>query len=366
MRMTNFGKWAAASILAASLLLPGSAQAAGESKSAFIVNLKQEYKTNYRNSTSVIHKEISRSLDKKLKRSALDESDQILEREPNDYTHNANGLPLGYYGVGTFSNLDIDAWKITVPRSGAIWVGITSGYNGVSGTDAVLVLTDGNEEPIYPAYMDEDRETGVIEFVFDLPAGEYFIHAFDYNNANDGGAYAVAADYLEVNADQTPPDRPRMNKVDDNDKAITGLAEPYSAVGVYVNGKYYASDYAAASGKFKVSIRPIKAGSRVEVFAMDESGNVSDPASAVVSDKTPPRLTVNKVRSTHTVISGKTEAGSRIELKRGDKVVGKGKVDSKGNYKIAIKKQKAGTTFDVVATDRAKNTKKVTIKVVKK
>ena len=50
-------------------------------------------------------------------------------------------------------------------------------------------------------------------------------------------------------------------------------------------------------------------------------------------------------------------------MKLGSKLLGKATADSKGNYKVKIKAQKAGTKLTVIARDKAKNAKTLTVTI---
>lgn len=77
--------------------------------------------------------------------------------------------------------------------------------------------------------------------------------------------------------------------------------------------------------------------------------------------------TVNSVADNKTTITGKTEPYATITVKTGSKVIGTAQADFKGSYSIKIKKQKAGTTLSITATDLANNKSKVvSVKVIDK
>ncbi|WP_311591874.1 Ig-like domain-containing protein [Priestia megaterium] len=65
---------------------------------------------------------------------------------------------------------------------------------------------------------------------------------------------------------------------------------------------------------------------------------------------------MNAVTSLSTSISGKTEANAVITIKSGTRLIAPGKADSKGQFKVAIPKQKAGVKLAVTAKDAAGNT----------
>ncbi|MFJ8264771.1 Ig-like domain-containing protein [Peribacillus asahii] len=103
------------------------------------------------------------------------------------------------------------------------------------------------------------------------------------------------------------------------------------------------------------------------IKAMDSGQYFSgDPYVLLVDyeDTTPPKtLTVNKVTSKTTTVTGKTEAKAIVQVKLGSKVLGKATADSKGNFKVKIKAQKKGKKLTIIASDKAGNSKKVSVTV---
>lgn len=163
--------------------------------------------------------------------------------------------------------------------------------------------------------------------------------------------------------DTTPPAAPTVNAIDDNDKVITGKAEKGSTV-TLKNGKTkLGSPKADSKGNFKLTTKPIKAGSKITATATDEAGNVSKATTKTVADKTAPSLTVKDIYSNSKTVSGKTEAGAKVSVKVGKKALGSATSNSKGEFKIKIKAQKKKTTITISASDKAKNTKTVTKKL---
>lgn len=83
--------------------------------------------------------------------------------------------------------------------------------------------------------------------------------------------------------------------------------------------------------------------------------------------KAPKLPTVKTVADNKTTVTGKTESYATVTVKNGSKIIGTAIADFKGAYSVKIKKQKAGTTLKIAATDLAKNTSKtVSVKVVDK
>jgi hypothetical protein len=97
----------------------------------------------------------------------------------------------------------------------------------------------------------------------------------------------------------------------------------------------------------------------------DKAGNISNTKTVIVKDKTAPKVpTVNTVSDKSNVVYGKTEAKAYVTITIGSKKYPVKRADSKGNYKVTISKQKAGSKISVKAADAAKNvssTKTVTV-----
>lgn len=84
-------------------------------------------------------------------------------------------------------------------------------------------------------------------------------------------------------------------------------------------------------------------------------------------DTTPPAAPkVKSITTKSTKLTGKAEKGAKLTLKKGSKVIAKGKASSKSTFSIKIPKQKKGTILYLTATDAAGNKSKATKIVVKK
>ncbi len=167
-------------------------------------------------------------------------------------------------------------------------------------------------------------------------------------------------------ADQTPPSKPTVNVVGDHDTVVTGKTEAKAKVTVKRGTTVIGTGTTDSSGAFKVSIATQKAGTVLSVYAADAAGNISSGTTITVSDKTAPgQPKVNAVSDAATSVSGTAEASASVTVKRGTTVIGSGKADSKGAFKVSIAKQKAGTMLSVYAEDAAHNkSATVTVKVV--
>lgn len=163
--------------------------------------------------------------------------------------------------------------------------------------------------------------------------------------------------------DKTAPGAPKVNAVDDNDKSVSGKAEAGSTVTVKNGKTTLGSPKADKSGNFKLTIKSVKAGTKLTFTAKDAAGNSSKTTTVTVADKTAPSLTVKDIYSSSKSVSGKTEVGAKIAVKVGKTSLGTGTANSKGEFKVGIKAQKKDTAISISATDKAKNTKTVTKKV---
>ena len=174
----------------------------------------------------------------------------------------------------------------------------------------------------------------------------------------------TAAGKLNINV---APSKPVVNKIDNNDKVVTGKAESGSTVTVKSGKTVLGTAKATSKGAFSAKIAVQKAGTKLVITAKDSAGNVSTSVTVTVSDVVAPsKPTVNKVDDNDTKVTGKAEANSTVNVKVGSKSLGAATADSKGNYSVKIKVQKKGTTITVTAKDKAGNSSQAaTFKVVK-
>ena len=284
------------------------------------------------------------------------EGDVLYELEPNDYFDLADNLPFMSVMVANLYGEDIDIYKVKVTSNDQYMLMMGSTYEFP--IDELLYgVFDSKLNYIEPeVYELYDHETSYQ--VVPVKKGEYYIAVLsDYWRY--GESYAMIAGMV----DTTPPAAPTVNAIDDNDKVITGKAEKGSTV-TLKNGKTkLGTPKADSKGNFKLTTKPIKAGSKITATATDEAGNVSKATTMTVADKTAPSLTVKDIYSNSKTVSGKTEEGAKVTVKAGKTTLGSGTSNSKGEFKITIKAQKKNTTITISASDKAKNTKTVTKKV---
>ena len=171
---------------------------------------------------------------------------------------------------------------------------------------------------------------------------------------------------VEENKPSTPPSKPIVNPVSDQDTFINGLSDPGTTVYVQLGSKILNSAAADNNGSFRISISKQKAGTVLSVYAKDQAGNKSESVQITVVDKTPPTApAVNEVKDSDKAVTGTSEAGATITVKSGTIELGKGTSRSDGKFSVPLRApQKAGTILSVTATDKAGNVspaRKVTV-----
>ncbi len=159
--------------------------------------------------------------------------------------------------------------------------------------------------------------------------------------------------------DRTAPTVPSITSVTDKSVIITGKAESKSKVYAWVGSKKLGSA-TANNGKYSIKISKQKAGTAISVYSLDLAGNKSSKRIVKVLDRTAPKTpTVNKVTSKTVYIKGKAEKKATVYVYNKSKKIGTAKVDSKGNFKVKIKKQKKKSKLTVYVKDSAGNKSKV-------
>ncbi|WRP06373.1 Ig-like domain-containing protein [Rossellomorea aquimaris] len=173
--------------------------------------------------------------------------------------------------------------------------------------------------------------------------------------------YKESSEVKVVVADVIAPNAPKANAISDLSTTITGTAEAGSNVTAKVNGRQIAAAKSNTKGQFTLKIKKQKAGSTVSVTAKDAAGNTSKGTNLKVSDKTPPAAPKAKtISDASTAISGTTEANAYVIAKVKGKQIAAIKANTKGQFTLKVKKQKAGSTVTLTAKDTAGNISKGT------
>ncbi|WP_066259451.1 Ig-like domain-containing protein [Neobacillus drentensis] len=294
--------------------------------------------------------------------------DYMFETEPNDEFDYADDTSYEKLTIGQLLPLyDVDIHKVVVPKDGILLVAGGTNSSAIDlGFGAVQKDFIENDKLVYLG-SDYD-ENGFQYKAYQAKGGTYYIGVIDndndlYDDNTEEDFYVLATGFV----DNVAPNKPIVNKVDNNDTVVTGKAEPGSTVTVKRGNTVLATAKAASNRVFSAKIAVQKAGTKLAITAKDSAGNVSASVTLTVADVIAPnRPTVNKVDDNDRKVTGKAEANSRVTVKVGNKTLGSAYADSKGKYSVKIKAQKKGTTLAVTAKDKAGNqSSKRTIKVVK-
>ncbi|USK49608.1 Ig-like domain-containing protein [Bacillus sp. CMF12] len=177
-----------------------------------------------------------------------------------------------------------------------------------------------------------------------------------YNSQNE----LVASKEITVK-DITAPVMPIVNMVTDQDRAVKGQSEAGAVIEVRASEDVISSAMVDAEGNFSAAIPVQLAGSELTITATDKAGNVSEPKKVIVKDITAPaKPMVEEITDKDTSITGQAEAGSKVEVKVENTVIGTVIAGVDANFTIPIPMQKAGNIIEFTAQDKAGNVSPIT------
>ncbi|WP_214826539.1 MULTISPECIES: Ig-like domain-containing protein [unclassified Exiguobacterium] len=169
---------------------------------------------------------------------------------------------------------------------------------------------------------------------------------------------------LTFTIDKVAPTKPTVSTLTNKSTYVSGKAEKGATVYITYNGRTYTTK-ASSAGSYRYNVKTTKPGATVSVRAKDAAGNTSSSTSVKVLN-TFRTFTVNSVKSTATTMTGKGNKGASVQAYIGTKLISKtAKVDSKGNYKLTISRQKPGVVVTVKMTQNGYEEVKKTTRVVK-
>lgn len=164
--------------------------------------------------------------------------------------------------------------------------------------------------------------------------------------------------------DNTAPAKPTVNEISAVTTKITGKAEKGATVLITYNGRTYTTK-ANNSGVYAYAIKKWVPGKSVSIRAKDASGNVSSVAAQTIKYVFK-QFSVNTLRTTHTYVTGKGHPGATVQVYNGASKVGKAvKVDTKGNFKAYVNKQRQSNMLTVEMTRSGYVTKRINVIVAK-
>ncbi|EUJ25072.1 modifier protein of major autolysin LytC, partial [Listeria floridensis FSL S10-1187] len=285
-------------------------------------------------------------------------------------------------------------YSITIPKQEAgviVKATATDAAGNVSTPASVTVTATAIPTPTINTVSDSDTlVTGKTEPNADVkltipqPGGGSLVYT---GKADASGNYAVAiakqpagtaiqvvatvgsktsATASTIVVDKTAPNV-TLNAVNEDQTSVTGQTEANATVKIYANEVLIAQGKAGADGKYTITIPKQAAGVTVKATATDAAGNVSTPASQVVTSVPLKDPTINKVIDTDTVVTGTADPNAtvtlRIPQKDGSALVYTGTANSSGNYSITISKQAAGTVIEATSSLNGKTSNTVSTTV---
>ena len=145
---------------------------------------------------------------------------------------------------------------------------------------------------------------------------------------------------------------------------VTGTAEAYATISVYVDGSLAGFATANAAGSWSLDVTVLATATyAVTARATDASGRTSSlsSAAALVIDVTPPSAPTIAAMSTYSLtptLTGTAEANSTVSVYDGTTLLGTASVDGSGNWSLVVSPALASSahSFTASATDAAGNT----------
>ncbi|MFS0766120.1 Ig-like domain-containing protein [Peribacillus phoenicis] len=287
----------------------------------------------------------------------------------SDYSNYGSKLDMVAPGTGIPSLVPngnvtyMDGTSMAAPHVAAATALLLSGNPGLKVNEVREILHETSEyvafeeednvKDPYEDYQPEDGEIIIPEV--ELPVGKDLVSGYGRLNAYS----AISAVDLQA----------KVNLVMDTQTKLTGSAKKGSVIEVKSGNKTLGKGTAAANGTFTVTIPVQKAAQQLTVNISDSSKlAVSSIKVFVNKGATPNKPTVKALSDKDTYVTGQSQAEMKITIKNSaKKVIGSGNTDSKGNFKVKISKQKAGTKLSVTATDLAKReSKAATVTVLDK
>ncbi|PGK31188.1 hypothetical protein CN902_09430 [Priestia megaterium] len=146
------------------------------------------------------------------------------------------------------------------------------------------------------------------------------------------------------------PDAPVIHTVTDQDTNVTGIAEANSIVYVKKGSTVLGRGVATKQGTYSIGIAPQAANTKLGVTVKNSAGySVYTYSTVVAKYKAPNAPVVSDITDEVTVVTGTTEARSRVYVKAGANVIGTGTANSKGAFSVTIPKQAVNTKIGVTA-----------------
>ncbi|MEH7084297.1 Ig-like domain-containing protein, partial [Neobacillus drentensis] len=214
--------------------------------------------------------------------------DYLFETEYNNDFDSANDTSYEKPTIGQLLPLfDLDIHKVVVPKDGILLVAGAANSSAIDlGFTVVQKDFVENDKLVYLG--SEFDEAGIEYQAYQAKGGTYYVGVLDKDNFYDkyidnnteNDLYAIVTGFL----DNVAPNKPSVNKVDNNDTVVTGKAENGSTITIKSGNTVLATVKATSTGSFSASIAVQKAGTKLAITAKDSAGNVSSSVTVTVAD----------------------------------------------------------------------------------
>lgn len=170
--------------------------------------------------------------------------------------------------------------------------------------------------------------------------------------------------------DTVAPDKPEVNAVTDEDKEISGKAEPGSLVKAYVKDtpSHYYRSKADEDGNYSINLdSPYTAGTELGVVAVDSAENISEEANTTVSyAKALDLEELNGISSRDSYLEGKASRGNTlVQITFHDAVTYETETDEEGYFSIDVQEaQVVGSEYVIELKHKASGETKEFVKRV--
>lgn len=300
-------------------------------------------------------------------RFTIDATPPVLSGLTKGNTHYREVAPLFTEGVATLNGQPFVSGT-RISREGVYTLRLVD----TIGNETVETFTIDRTRPVVTGVTANQLTNQSVTIRFNEGTATLNGKAFRTNTqVSASGKYALrvtdaAGNYSSISftIDKVGPTKPTILKLTNKSTRVTGKTEVGATVLITYDGRTYTTK-ASSTGVYAYNVKTTKPGATVSVRARDAAGNASSLTSTKVLN-TFPSFTINAVKSTQTVVTGKGNRNATVQAFVGTKAISKPvKVDAKGNYRLTIPKQKTGTVITVNMTQTGYEAMKKTSKVVR-
>ena len=305
------------------------------------------------------------------------------EMEPNQEVSSSALLPLNKWQTGFISSQDaIDVYQIDVKAAGSLDLQVES----TMGEVLTVELINRSNKVVYTDTVYEET----VQLPADLEPGTYYLRiGSDYGYSDGlGGAYQLRAGFkaaknVEKESNNTPRTasafplfQQQIGFLSWNDsvdyykfvlpktsRVSFDLYAPTNEWSTFIltdsKGNTILDDSLSKAERYRKSVSLAKGTYyvKLEKSSYDRLGGAY--RLQINSTHLYPALSVNKVTTKSTAVTGKTEKYASVTMTIGKKSYTR-KADAKGNYSFKVSKQRAGTVIKITSNNKYGSTIKTT------